>query len=558
MTVIKDVSANSDSGTATKWGGNNIMFVDNYWDDIDVSASIVNGLGVMRINTLTRYRSGKLSLRDSGNDHNYIFLTSNLAANRNLTFPLLTADDTVAVLGLPQTFTDVQTIKSSSATSLLKLYRNSNSAGDSSAISFEANDSIGNQTQYAQIEGEIVDSTDGSEDAKLDFNLRDDGAFVLRFRINDNGLTEIFGNTTDTFRIDRDTGTNGDQVGMLFRMNDSGGNNTDYCRIRAGIEDNTDGAEDGNFRIYNVVGGTLSERFRIDSDGGSHIIGPADSLLTLYQSDSANASNGPILRYRGQDSLGNDQTYANAWCYIDDWTNGSEDSSFAIDICIGGSVINEFWFSDSTFGIRDGNSSVWGWHNVDRLSVVDKTMYQSNVTGSVVTAAFLSGTVTTTSNTVTETDLLNVTIPASAMGANGMCRVIVRGYITQNDAAGATYTFRTRLGGTIIHSDATNSYGASATKLPFRYEVDIYNKNSASANACNGILMINDTAGANTGIGDLGDDEISVNANFESEGADTTINTGSDTNLRVTIAMSLASASTSFTKKHYSVEVMTS
>lgn len=90
---IKDVAGNGDTGTAFKWGGNDIMIVDNMFNDIDISGSIVNGTGAIRINTPTRFRSTKLILRDSGNDHNYIFVTSNLAANRNITYPILTTDD---------------------------------------------------------------------------------------------------------------------------------------------------------------------------------------------------------------------------------------------------------------------------------------------------------------------------------------------------------------------------------------------------------------------------------------------------------------------------------
>src|SRR5688572_28596429 len=97
------------------------MIVDNYFNDIDVSASIANGTGAARINTVTRFRSTKFILRDSGNDHNYIFVTSNLAANRNITYPVLTADDeplfkTVAATVFNRTFDSTNMIDGAALT----------------------------------------------------------------------------------------------------------------------------------------------------------------------------------------------------------------------------------------------------------------------------------------------------------------------------------------------------------------------------------------------------------------------------------------------------------
>ncbi len=93
MTAIKNVSGNLDSGSASEWGGDDIMIIDNYLDDIDVASEIINGTNAVRINTVTRFRSTKFILRDSGNDHNYIFVTSDLAGNVNITYPALTGND---------------------------------------------------------------------------------------------------------------------------------------------------------------------------------------------------------------------------------------------------------------------------------------------------------------------------------------------------------------------------------------------------------------------------------------------------------------------------------
>jgi len=106
LTFIKDVSGNADSGTASKWGGNDIMFLDKYFDNIDITPK------VGKINTRTYVRSGKFEYRNPGDTFSYIVIGSALAANRNITLPLLTADDTFAFIGFSQTFTGNNTFTS--------------------------------------------------------------------------------------------------------------------------------------------------------------------------------------------------------------------------------------------------------------------------------------------------------------------------------------------------------------------------------------------------------------------------------------------------------------
>ena len=53
-----------------------------------------------------------LNIRELGDDYTYSILPSDLAGNRTLTLPVLTNDDTLAVLGLAQTFSAAQTFTS--------------------------------------------------------------------------------------------------------------------------------------------------------------------------------------------------------------------------------------------------------------------------------------------------------------------------------------------------------------------------------------------------------------------------------------------------------------
>jgi hypothetical protein len=546
---------NADTGSATVFGGN----------DGDKMSQLFSGISIadkVDINSGWQFRDDKLEIRNPANTFSYIISTNAITADRTLNLPLITGTDTVAVLGLAQTF--------------------SNKVLDATC-SFSG-----------ALDATIVQTNQSNDMGDFDFSVYDDRlriwnpAHTFRYKIISQAIaadrnlnlplitgTDTLAATgiTNNFTAHQDITTeSGASDALYLKRTDvhSGGTFNDlnwvflnsslaqvtYVDIRGEIDDDTAGSEDGKLRINIMQGGSKLERMRLENDGQLHIIGDSIPLLTLYDTNTDNASQGATIRMRGQDSVGNDQDYINLWNYVDDWTNGSEDSSFAIDISIAGTMINEFWFTKSSIGTRNGSTSNWGYIDTSRILSSSKSNYLANADGSVIVGFSGSGNASSAVNTTNEFDLLNTTVPANSMGANGFVRAVVRGYILQNDAVGCTFTFRTRLGGTIVHSDVTASYAQSATKLPFRYEVDVYNKNSTSSNGANGLLMINDTAGASTGIGDLGDDEISVNANFDSEGADTSIATTSDMSLRVTVQLSNASASTQCTKKHNHAEIV--
>jgi hypothetical protein len=61
----------------------------------------------------TSFASGDLQLFNPGGTFKYSFVGAAIAAARNITLPLLTANDTMAVLGFAQTFTAAQTFNSS-------------------------------------------------------------------------------------------------------------------------------------------------------------------------------------------------------------------------------------------------------------------------------------------------------------------------------------------------------------------------------------------------------------------------------------------------------------
>jgi len=79
--------------------------------------------------------------------------------------------------------------------------------------------------------------------------------------------------------LNRDSGSPADNdiVGQFtFRADNDAGEATDYCRFRTHLEDVSDGAEDGNFRLFTLSGG--AELSRLDIDAGE----------TVFNEDSGN------------------------------------------------------------------------------------------------------------------------------------------------------------------------------------------------------------------------------------------------------------------------------
>jgi hypothetical protein len=81
-------------------------------DGLNKYANLFNGVldvDTVDINSLWTFRSGKAKIRNPANTFSYILLGAAItSADRNLTLPLVTANDTLAALGVVQTFTVAQ------------------------------------------------------------------------------------------------------------------------------------------------------------------------------------------------------------------------------------------------------------------------------------------------------------------------------------------------------------------------------------------------------------------------------------------------------------------
>ena len=110
-----------------------------------------------------KFDSGKLSISNPAKTFNTILVNSAITANRNLTIPLLTGDDTMAVLNLAQTFLQPITIKKDVSV-LETLFRDTNVVTNDVGLNYNAKNSVDTQKTYINAYSYLLNTTSGSEE----------------------------------------------------------------------------------------------------------------------------------------------------------------------------------------------------------------------------------------------------------------------------------------------------------------------------------------------------------------------------------------------------------
>ena len=380
MVWIKRLNT-GDPGDSTHVGGAQWDLLDQYHDNVDIGAPV-------KINTTTRFRSGKFILRDSDDTHDFIFTTSNISSNITMNMPSgWPSTVTPAVLeDTGQTFTVAQTIERTGGDDGLILRRVSSTPGDDVNVTFQALDSLSNVTTYARISSEIVDATDASEDGKMVFEVSDNGTMTPVFELSPGGIS--FG---DILAINEGINIGHDTIAQITSNQNNYAPselaNSSFMRISANAARDITGIDDfpdrllvlrnvGSFPITlkNQSGSSNAEnRF----DFGRDIILGASRTLPMYydqtsdrwvgllagaalidnpnvfadlQTIQRDASSTLLDLYRTDNSVGNtidlsfylDDSAANKTQYgliqteIGDATNGSEDGQLNFKVMKGG------------------------------------------------------------------------------------------------------------------------------------------------------------------------------------------------------------------------------
>lgn len=140
------------------------------------------------------------------------------------------------------------------------------------------------------------------------------------------------------------------------------------------------------------------------------------------------------------------------------------------------------------------------------------------------------GLITGITNSATETDILNYTIPGGLLGTNKALRITLGGRMNST-TAGETNRTRIKLGGTTIYEDGTTT-SITGTKA-FTIEFTLQANNSQAQESVRGIYFVS-SVGSTTGYGDISTDEISGTGVI---GAVNTIGTDTNVLLQVTIEL---------------------
>ena len=233
-------------------------------------------------------RLGSDASNSSGTDTLNLFTkTSKLVMNSN-----------IATFSKTNKLTIESDSNSSSAAPVLDLYRNDGSQGVAGdligSVNFNGDDLVNNKTTYAQVVGEIVDSTNGIEDGKLSIKVRDNNSLNDAFVVEGNELdvamrlsgdslslesTEEGGTASPILEFKRPKSTHapsdGDDIGMLkFTATNSSvdgdGNYTEheYARVEVEAADITANVEDANMRFKIIEAGTVQNALAITPRAG--------------------------------------------------------------------------------------------------------------------------------------------------------------------------------------------------------------------------------------------------------------------------------------------------
>ena len=87
--MVRKLVNNNDPGDSTHLGGNDFDYINQYLTGVDQS-----GADPVVIATTTQYKNQKLQFINPSSTFNYVLNTGAIAATRNISLPVLTADDT--------------------------------------------------------------------------------------------------------------------------------------------------------------------------------------------------------------------------------------------------------------------------------------------------------------------------------------------------------------------------------------------------------------------------------------------------------------------------------
>lgn len=250
--------------------------------------------------------------------------------NFSIAVPTLAANDTMATLGLTNTFNTWQKIQYSAANALV-LYRPDNVGGNGTGIAFNAQNSTPAETTYAAIYGFISLNTAGVENGGITLQVKSGGTLAERAYLTSSGVfafggtnkvlldptglttarTYTFQNASgklpllefanifteaqtiqkaapDLLSIYRTSQTANDSMGITLDAQSSTGLKRTYAAIYGNMVAVTNAAENGQLLFQTIAGGVLSTAMALNHNanlliGRNMRLGFTESGLTAQR-----------------------------------------------------------------------------------------------------------------------------------------------------------------------------------------------------------------------------------------------------------------------------------
>jgi hypothetical protein len=462
---------NTNEGDTVLYGGSDLHVIT------DMLNGTITGIPPVKFKSSNGvgFWDGVLRIKDAVDDTRELVIKSpsGLLASKNLTFPVLSVNDTVAALLASQEFFN-KTINLSN-----------NIVTDTSAASGEI--MVHNGTKFVRLpagtsvqflRGDGIWATapgQGGGEANTMTNIGTAGVGVykqktgMQFEMKKifagSGVT-VTDNTTDN-QIDLTVNT----AGILLQ--DLGGTLT---VAKGGT---------GATTLTGILKGNGTSAVTAVTAPSGAILGTTDSQVVTNKTwnttdntlTATSQAVGDILKNNGTKFVRLARGTANQ----------------VLKVNAGGTDVE--WAADATGGAGSGNST---------------TLSKNTAT-------------VTVANTGTETDLLNFSIAGNTIGINGVLHLVVQGYYLNNSGTDDNFDLRLKLGGTTIWADDSGSVTSSSTRRPILVELYIKNNNSASAQRITGRYTLGNSVAGDTGFSDISDDEIRGDSTIQAESAiDTT------------------------------------
>ncbi len=156
-------------------------------------------------------------------------------------------------------------------------------------------------------------------------------------------------------------------------------------------------------------------------------------------------------------------------------------------------------------------------------------------------------------SSVTETDLLAYSVPASTLGTDKVIRVSIKASYLNNSGSDRTFTLKIKYGATTMYSSATPALTTSATRRVVRIDFLLFAKNLVTSQGMSGSVKIGDDTAATVGLGDLAGGAASSQ---EISGIDAAENSAVGKTLSCTITHSFSASTVSFKRNYALIEVL--